>query len=261
MSRLYVGDVPTPGTTATIDTTAECFQEPPPGSGSAPTVLPTDRDELASSSTATYVVQATGKLLHIPTSPSVKHSPPKFLDIIDKPASRHGWRFCTVPLPDHSPSPTLLTTTTTGTRWETCKVQADDLATHHSSLLNGNCVIGFDPPLTDAMHILTLRLERPPEETESAHHLELMAASTPCYNHDTPTLKFELPNVQMCEARFLVDFASQTFSMYTNVDHVLHTLSMADMMSLGIHPPYRLVCYLWDANSKITILNSFVDQQ
>lgn len=129
----------------------------------------------------------------------------------------------------------------------------DDDAVHPSTAVDGNCVVAIDPPMSHGRHSLTLRFSRPPEETEAAHSVELISAHSD-YNNATKSLAFELPNVMNCEARFDIDFTNDIMTMYTNDGQKPVALPISDLAACGEPEPYRLILYMWDAGSRVTII-------
>eukprot|EP01012_Entosiphon_sulcatum_P033363 TRINITY_DN4222_c0_g1_i2.p1 TRINITY_DN4222_c0_g1~~TRINITY_DN4222_c0_g1_i2.p1 ORF type:complete len:348 (+),score=34.44 TRINITY_DN4222_c0_g1_i2:1136-2179(+) len=136
--------------------------------------------------------------------------------------------------------------------WRDCLIDSSLTTATHPSVENCNAIVALGQSISSGYHALNLTFQRPPEETESAHSVELVPANA-IYDNDCPALTFELPNVQLCEARFVIDFAADKMTMYTNDVPTPVALTISDLERVGGKPPYKLVCYLWDANSTVSI--------
>lgn len=162
-------------------------------------------------------------------------------------SSTRLWSFCPVRHPANSWADAIVSV-------------SSDTAMHASSSLDSNCVIGIEPALYQGLHVIVLKITRPPEETDAAHSIELISASG-VYDNDCPSLTFELPNVQNCVAEFTIDFPNDRMTMKTNerrpgdlLGPAEVSLPLSDLAKCGQLPPFRIVHYMWDSNSQISIL-------
>eukprot|EP01006_Ploeotia_vitrea_P064980 TRINITY_DN895_c0_g1_i1.p1 TRINITY_DN895_c0_g1~~TRINITY_DN895_c0_g1_i1.p1 ORF type:complete len:451 (-),score=58.31 TRINITY_DN895_c0_g1_i1:98-1450(-) len=161
--------------------------------------------------------------------------------------TRQSWYFSTIA---HRPD------------WQDAVVEVvRSRASHPSTTLDGNCVVGIEPclepPRVDgdpSVFSVRLKFVRGPYETDSAHSVELVGYRS-VYTNDTPSLTFELPNVQNCVARFDVDFANDTMTMITNDNDPPVSLPISDLAEVGVRPPYQLVVYMWDSGSTVELLS------
>eukprot|EP00998_Keelungia_sp_KM082_P000966 NODE_1112_length_1461_cov_146.702399_g1101_i0.p1 GENE.NODE_1112_length_1461_cov_146.702399_g1101_i0~~NODE_1112_length_1461_cov_146.702399_g1101_i0.p1 ORF type:complete len:437 (+),score=83.01 NODE_1112_length_1461_cov_146.702399_g1101_i0:71-1381(+) len=160
------------------------------------------------------------------------------------PQSRreHAWNFCAVAHPEGA--------------FADATVDSSGLYSkcyHPSATEDSNCIVGLEPPLHQGVHSVRLKFTRGPIETDAAHSVELIQANSE-YTNETPSLTFELPNVMNCEARFDIDFPNDVMTMTTNDDQPPVSLPISDLGNVGAVKPFRLVIYLWDAESIVEVL-------